>query len=128
MKVKKQMMPTVLHVEDDKMIATVVRVVLGKMGIDVINAETATEGLKMAREHIPDAILMDIWLPDTMNGWEATEHLKADAALAHIPVVAVTAHGGWDAQKKAEACGCETILTKPFMLDDLQNCVSRLFS
>ncbi len=72
----------------------------------------------------PGLILMDLSLPE-MNGWEATRALKADPALAGIPVVAVTAHAMVGDKETAIAAGCAECVTKPYELDELIAVVER---
>ena len=55
---------------------------------------------------------MDLSLP-VIDGWEATRRLKADPALRHIPVIALTAHAMQGDEAKARACGCDDYLAKP---------------
>jgi len=69
-------------------------------------------------------ILMDLSLPE-MNGWEATRALKADPALAKIPVVAITAHAMVGDRETAIAAGCAECLTKPYELEELIALVER---
>jgi CheY-like chemotaxis protein len=69
-------------------------------------------------------ILMDLSLPE-MNGWEATRALKADPALATIPVVAVTAHAMVGDRETALAAGCAECVTKPYELEELIAVVER---
>jgi len=57
-------------------------------------------------------VLMDLSLP-RMNGWEATRRLKADAQLAHIPIVALSARAMRGDEERARASGCDGFLTKP---------------
>ena len=63
-------------------------------------------------------------LPE-MNGWEATRALKADPALARIPIVACTAHAMVGDRETAIAAGCAECLTKPYELDELIALVQR---
>ena len=72
--------------------------------------------LESARAEKPDLILMDLSLP-RMDGWESTRRLKADAALAAIPVIALSAHAMQSHEDRARASGADDFLTKP--LDDL---------
>src|SRR5712692_778567 len=69
-------------------------------------------------------ILMDLSLPE-MNGWEATRALKADPAVAGIPVVAVTAHAMVGDRETAIAAGCAECVTKPYELEELVSVVER---
>lgn len=66
----------------------------------------------------PDLILMDLSLP-RMDGWEATRRLKADATLASIPVIVLSAHAMRGDEERARAAGCDDFLTKPIDEDVL---------
>ena len=78
----------------------------------LVFAEDGAAAIERAANVRPDLILMDLSLP-RMDGWEATRRLKADAALAHIPVIVLTAHAMRGDEERARACGCEDFLTKP---------------
>jgi CheY-like chemotaxis protein len=80
----------ILVVEDHALNAKLLRDFLQVKGYQLIEATTAEKGLKLAREHGPDLILMDIRLPG-MDGVTALQELKRDEATRHIPVIAVTA-------------------------------------
>ena len=80
----------ILVVEDDTDNRRIVTKVLSVEGYTVIEAVDGNEALALTRAERPDLILMDLALPN-MDGWEATRQIKADAALRHIPVVALTA-------------------------------------
>ncbi len=87
-------------------------------GFRVAQARNGVEALEQAFALLPDLILMDLSLP-TMDGWEATRRLKADARTQAIPVVALTGHalaGFSDGAKKA---GCDAFITKPCLPDAL---------
>lgn len=75
-------------------------------------ADDGIAALERAAADTPDLILMDLSLP-RMDGWEATRRLKADPALARIPVVALSAHAMRDDVERARACGCDDFLSKP---------------
>ncbi len=79
---------------------------------DIVTAEDGEQGIEMARSERPDLILMDMSLP-VIDGWEATRRIKADADIAAIPIVALTAHAMQGDEEKARACGCDDYLTKP---------------
>ena len=78
----------------------------------LVLAEDGAAALERAAEARPDAILMDLSLP-RMDGWEATRRLKADPALARIPVIVLSAHAMRGDEERARACGCDDFLTKP---------------
>jgi two-component system cell cycle response regulator DivK len=68
--------------------------------------------LELARTHLPDLILIDLQLPG-VDGYAVTRRLKADAATAAIPVVALTAYAMPGDRDKALAAGCDGYITKP---------------
>ena len=78
----------------------------------VLTAADGETGLEIAARERPDLILMDLSLPG-IDGWEATRRLKADPALAGIPVIALTAHAMSGDASRALACGCDGYMTKP---------------
>jgi CheY-like chemotaxis protein len=78
----------------------------------LITASTGREALEVAARHRPDVILMDMRMPD-MNGYEATAQLKANAALKHIPVIAVTASSFREEEARARKV-CDGFIRKPF--------------
>ena len=83
-------MSLILIVEDNEKNMKLVRDVLRVKGYDTLEAGNAEDGIRLAQEHKPDLILMDIQLPG-MNGIQARGVLRADPITAAIPVLAVTA-------------------------------------
>jgi two-component system cell cycle response regulator DivK len=79
----------------------------------LIEALTGEEGLAAAETEVPDLILMDIQLPG-IDGYETTRRLKANPALRHIPVIAVTSYALSGDDVKALEAGCDAYVTKPF--------------
>ena len=118
--------PLILYVEDDDYTFRLMSVALGRGGYRVVQAETAHEGLRMARDERPDLILMDVWLPGAVDGFGATEILKNDRDLGHIPVVVLTAQNTSGVQRRAAAVRCDAFLTKPVSVQKLLTCVNGL--
>jgi len=108
----------ILVVEDDAIMQKMALKILRSRGFSCDLAQTGREAVAMAGALEPGLILMDLSLPE-MNGWEATRALKADPALAHIPVVAITAHAMVGDRETAIAAGCAECLTKPYELEEL---------
>ncbi len=106
-------MPTVLYIDDTENNRILVTRRLEKKGYRVVTAESAAEGLQIARAQPPDLILMDMGMPD-LDGWSATSQLKADPKLRQIPVIALTAHAMQGDREKALDSGCDDYETKPF--------------
>ena len=78
----------------------------------LVIAADGVSALARAGEARPDLVLMDLSLP-RMDGWEATRRLKADPALADIPVIVLSAHAMRGDEERARASGCDDFLTKP---------------
>src|SRR5437763_15071766 len=101
----------ILVVEDDATMQKMALKILRSRGFSCELARSGREAVAMAGALKPALLLMDLSLPE-MNGWEATRALKADAALAHIPVVAVTPHTIVGDPEGAPAPGCAECLTR----------------
>ena len=113
---------TILVVEDTAEIREVWRRVLTTEGFTVLQAGDGVDGIRQARLHKPDLIVMDITLP-LLDGISAVRELKADPATAHVPVVFVS--GDAFAARRARAVGGAAFLAKPVRLADLIGTISR---
>ena len=87
-------------------------------GFRVAEADDGVSAIEQAQALTPDVILMDLSLPG-MDGWEATRRLKADPRTSHIPVVALTGHAMVSALEQARLAGCDRIVVKPALPDDV---------
>ena len=103
----------ILVVEDQEDNRQILRDLLGSAGFEILEAEDGEAALAAAAAHRPDLILMDIQQP-TLDGYEATRRLKADAALKDIPVIVVTSYALSGDEDKARAAGCDDYVTKPY--------------
>jgi two-component system, cell cycle response regulator DivK len=104
--------PLVLIVDDNEKNMKLARDVLRLAGFRTLEAATGGESISVAREHLPDVILMDIRLPD-MDGTEATRRLKEDPRTAQIPVVALTSLAMKGDRELLLAAGFDGYLEKP---------------
>ena len=111
-------MTTILIVEDNEMNRDMLSRRLQRKGFEVLIAIDGAKGIDLARATTPDLILMDMSLP-VMDGWEATRLMKADNALKHIPVIALTAHAMADDRDHAIEAGCDDYDTKPIEMPRL---------
>jgi two-component system cell cycle response regulator DivK len=92
---------------------------------EIITAADGAEGIRLAERERPDLILMDLSLP-TVDGWEATRRIKANVALKHIPIIALSAHAMTGDEEKARQSGCDDYLSKPLDEDLLFAKLNRL--
>jgi CheY-like chemotaxis protein len=102
----------ILIIEDNPLNLELATDVLEANGFVVLTALAAEEGLRMAREALPDLVLMDLGLPG-MDGLCATKALKADPATRHLTVLGLTAHAMKGDTEIAFKAGCDGYLTKP---------------
>jgi two-component system, cell cycle response regulator DivK len=105
----------ILVVEDNDKNRKLVRDVLTAKGYRLLEAETGEEGLRLAHEQRPELVLMDIQLPG-IDGIETLRRLRADAATATIPVVAVTASAMTQDRQKILAAGFDAYQSKPLSI------------
>ena len=103
----------ILIVEDTEDNRQILRDLLTAAGYDLLEAVDGEQGVAMARAEKPDLILMDIQLPQ-IDGYEATRRIKADPALRHIPIIAVTSYALSGDEEKTRAAGCDAYIAKPF--------------
>lgn len=102
----------ILVVEDNDKNRKLVRDVLTVRGYRLLEAVTGEDGVRLAREHRPDLVLMDIQLPG-IDGIEALRQLRADPALVGTPVLAVTASAMTHDRQKILAAGFDGYQSKP---------------
>ena len=125
-------MAKILIVDDDPDIVESMRVVLESQGYRVSCAANGREGLKMTREGAPDLIVLDVMMPDGMDGFEVAREIKGDPKMKHIPILMLTAikeKTGLDFQKEAgneDWLPVEDYCSKPLNHDVLLKKVSKL--
>jgi CheY-like chemotaxis protein len=112
----------ILLVEDNEMNRDMLSRRLLRNGFEVVMAVDGQQAIDMAASEKPAVILMDMSLP-VIDGWEATRQIKANAATASIPVIALTAHAMAEDEAKARAAGCDDFDTKPV---DIQRLVGKI--
>ena len=118
------MAKTVLIVEDNELNMKLFHDLLEAHGYNTLETKDGREALKMARDHRPDLILMDIQLPE-ISGLEVTKWIKEDEALRHIPVIAVTAFAMKGDEEKIREGGCEAYLAKPISVANFLETVEK---
>ena len=118
-------MPKILLVEDNEMNRDMLSRRLIRRGYEVVIAVDGQQGVDLAGSIAPDLILMDMSLP-VIDGWEATRQIRADAAIAATPIIALTAHAMSSDREKCLSAGCDDFDTKPVELPRLLSKIEEL--
>ena len=116
---------TILYVEDNEANRKIVRQLLKNTSYTLMEANDGEAGVAKALELKPDLILMDIQLPK-ISGLDATRRLRADAATANIPIIAITSFALSGDDQKAKEAGATAYLAKPYSPFDLLNLIRKL--
>ena len=85
---------------------------------EVLTAANGEEALVTMRAKAPDLIVTDLSLPG-MDGFELIARVRSDASLQSIPIICLSGYGGHEHEQRARAAGCDRILQKPCMPDEL---------
>ena len=105
----------ILYIEDNLSNRMLVRRILEADGLEVVEADNAADGIEMARQTMPDLILMDLSMPE-MDGLTATRTLRQTPGLEGVPVVALTANVMQDDRQRALEI-CDGYIPKPIDVD-----------
>jgi two-component system cell cycle response regulator DivK len=116
---------TILYVEDNELNRKIVRDLLKRTKYQLIEAFDGEAGVAKALEIRPDLILMDIQLPK-ISGLDATRKLRAEAATANTPIIAITSFALSGDDVKAKEAGATAYLAKPYSPFDLLNLIRKL--
>ena len=117
----------VLIVEDNDLNMKLFNDLLVAHGYGTLQSKDGVEALKLARQHRPDLILMDIQLPE-ISGLQVTQWLKEDEDLRTIPIIAVTAFAMKGDEEKIREGGCEAYIAKPISITSFLRTVERFLS
>jgi len=117
----------ILIVEDNDLNMKLFNDLLEAHGYATLQTKDGVEALRMARQHHPDLILMDIQLPE-VSGLEVTKWLKDDEDLRSIPVIAVTAFAMKGDEQKIRDGGCEAYIAKPISVAHFLRTVEHFLS
>ena len=118
------MQKTILVIEDQENNREIYCTMLRHVGYACLEAADAETGIALARERLPDLILLDIGLP-RMDGWTACERLKTDPATNLIPVIALTAHAFPSEKERGLRAGFDEYIAKPSTPREVAEIVGR---
>ena len=120
-------MAKILIAEDEPDIRDLITFTLGFAGYEVVAASNGEEAVKLAREVIPDLILMDVRMP-RLTGYEACAQIKTDSKTRHIPVIFLSAKGQDSEIQTGLQAGAAEYLLKPFAPDQLTSRIHAILS
>jgi two-component system cell cycle response regulator DivK len=120
-------MKTILIIEDNELNRKLFHDLFLAHGYKVLSTREGMDGLRLAREERPDAILLDIQLPD-VSGLQVSEWLKQDDTLRDIPIVAVTAFAMRGDEERIREAGCDAYVAKPVSTGRLLETVQRFLT
>jgi two-component system cell cycle response regulator DivK len=115
---------TILIVEDNDLNMKLFHDLLEAHGYATLQTSNGHEALKLARQHHPNLILMDIQLPE-VSGFDVTRWIKNDESIRHIPVIAVSAFAMKGDEEKILECGCEAYIAKPISIAHFMEVIER---
>ncbi|MHB8750668.1 MAG: response regulator transcription factor [Aggregatilineales bacterium] len=120
-------MPKVLVVDDELDNVRLLQFVLQRHGFEVVGASNGVEGLTLAQVETPDAIILDMMLPD-ISGEEFCTRLRRDAATARLPILVLSARSAPAFIDRAIAAGANFYMTKPANFTELVGELRRLIA
>ncbi len=120
-------MKKILLVDDEQDIVETLKFVLESEGYTCYCAYNGEDGLKLAKEIIPDLMILDIMMPK-INGFKISRLLKFDAKYKNIPIIMLTARSQESDKQIGEETGADVYITKPFDLDDVLSTVDKLIN
>ncbi|GAA6135436.1 twitching motility response regulator PilH [Oceaniserpentilla sp. 4NH20-0058] len=120
-------MARVLIVDDSPTETFTLKSMLEAKGFEVLTAENGADGVALAREELPDVVLMDIVMPG-LNGFQATRQLTKDDKTAHIPVIIVTTKDQETDKVWGQRQGAKGYLVKPVTEDVLAQTIQSVMS
>jgi DNA-binding response OmpR family regulator len=110
--------PRILIVDDEPDLLTVLRFGLEAAGFEVVQASDGEQGLALARQVMPDLMILDLMLP-RMDGYKVCRALKYDERYKHIPIFILSARSGESDRRLAVEMGADEIHTKPYHMMSL---------
>jgi two-component system, OmpR family, alkaline phosphatase synthesis response regulator PhoP len=116
---------SILVVDDDPEIVTLISTRLGKRGYKVTTASDGAKAIELAKSEKPDLVLLDVMMPGK-SGWEVARTLKQDPATQDVKIVMVTAIGEKTNELTAPIYGADAHIDKPFEFDKLERVITQL--
>ena len=112
-------MSKILVVDDDEAINELIKVNLELSGYDVISAFDGIQGFTLAKQELPDLIILDIMMPD-VDGYTVAKRVRENKTTKEIPILMLTAMGQLEDKVKGFDIGVDDYLVKPFEMEELK--------
>ena len=112
-------MTKILVVDDEDSINELIKINLELSGYDVISAFDGLQGFTLAKQELPDLIVLDVMMPD-VDGYTVAKRVRENASTAEIPILMLTAMGQLEDKVKGFDIGVDDYLVKPFEMDELK--------
>lgn len=117
-------MKNILIVDDEKNIALSLKIFFKKEGYNVLIAQNGLEAIKIAQDHVPNLIFLDIVLPK-LNGYLVCQALREDRNTRNIPIVFMSAKTQQEDIKKAFEIGAKEYIVKPFSYQKIKDITTK---
>jgi DNA-binding response OmpR family regulator len=124
---KSRQKPTVVIADDDLEILTMVRTLLRRRDVKLVEASDGEEAMRLIRENEPDLVVLDVMMPG-MSGWEICKTIREEAALSQTGVIMLTGIGERLNEMTSPLYGADAYLDKPFDLTDLDAAVTQVLT
>ncbi len=111
--------PTVLLVEDNPVLRESLNYLLSLHGYETLEASNGNQALELLIKHVPDVILLDIMLEDSLDGFSVLKIIKSDASVRHIPVIIISALSQDTDILNGLELGANDFVQKPFKINEL---------
>ena len=121
----KDLMKTVLVVDDDPAVLTIASQRLGAEGVRTLTADNGADGLRMVKEHRPDVLVLDLMMPK-MHGYTLIQEVRNDPALGHVRILVASAKTYSSDIERTRRLGADRYLSKPFDLQEFWDTVAEL--
>ena len=118
-------MAKVLIVDDSPTQLQGLRLIVERMGHQVVTADDGAHGVAVAKKEIPDLVLMDVVMPN-LNGFQATRQISKDPKTSHIPVILVTTKDQETDKVWGMRQGAKAYITKPINEDQLVQTIQEI--
>ena len=121
-------MNKILIVDDEEKVRKLVEITLSIGKVEILQASSGEEGLKIARETKPDIILLDVMMPGRFDGFDVCKLLKEDHATSDICIIMLTAKGQKTDIEKGLALGADDYFVKPFSPMELMEKIEKVLA